>query len=912
MSTRLLLSGALLVLASALSFRDEAPRAVRLELEFAGCARVRPGPVCELAANRELTLWVPGSIRPELELGSGARVRAGQFAFVESGFLIKLRAPRPAPTLRVRVGASRAELRLVENTEPPPLQELARLWKEGSWDRVRASLDAAAGELEGPERERIDAFRARLALRDGNNARAVLELVQSADRAHRAGLLLEASHDRFAAAYGHAVRLGDYEAARGELRRVERELAEVPETRARLSYYRGVIAKTTGDARGALLHFRRASVLARRLDNVTDELLSRQELALTLNRLIRHGEALAEQRAVVGRELSTPGCLHSLRWENLAWILLSQPDRDLQSQASEALDQAERLLAGCPDPLSRRNQALNRVELALLRGEAGEAETRLQLLERDVTGSNTRLAAWQALYSGRVRLLREDLDGAQAAFERAEKLAEGAQHRDCSYLAKLGRARALARKNDARALAAYLEAEDAADALVRWAPFGQGNQLTALDVQDSSRELLSFLLERGEAAQAYAVAARAARRASTSSFRENRIAALGGARRQRWERAVSEYLRRRQSFERLARDDWKLSREGLSEVRLTRALELQKLEDALAEVYALLSHERAPVGPTGRALEAGEALQTAADRAELTLAAGSDGSWAFLAQGGVLHVERVTDSLELARIESGLPAVLELFLEQGLLDAPLLQVRLPPELVALDVHALEVHGRPVLEHLPVAYGLEPGRASGHVVRSGAGQRLLVLGDPSSDLGWSGAEARRLASRLPGSEVLIGEQVSFDSVIRALPGATLLHFAGHASSGGIDGLDGGLRLAAGRSLSLGDVFALPSVPELVVLSACSGSVSPGRGGGLSIGQAFLAAGSRAVLGASRAVSDSLAERFMQAFYDALLGSGAKATLPRDARAWAIAARAAALQVKREHPSSDWASMRLLMP
>ena len=146
----------------------------------------------------------------------------------------------------------------------------------------------------------------------------------------------------------------------------------------------------------------------------------------------------------------------------------------------------------------------------------------------------------------------------------------------------------------------------------------------------------------------------------------------------------------------------------------------------------------------------------------------------------------------------------------------------------------------------------------------------------------------------------------------MPNATLLHFAGHANSGGLDGLDGALRLTAGERLSLGDVFSLRRVPEFVVLSACTSSVSPGAGGGLSIGQAFVAAGSRAVVGASRPVSDRLAQRFTQALYDELFGLDTRAALPRDGHAWASAVRAASMKVKRDDPAADWASMRLLLP
>jgi hypothetical protein len=125
------------------------------------------------------------------------------------------------------------------------------------------------------------------------------------------------------------------------------------------------------------------------------------------------------------------------------------------------------------------------------------------------------------------------------------------------------------------------------------------------------------------------------------------------------------------------------------------------------------------------------------------------------------------------------------------------------------------------------------------------------------------------------------------------------------------LDGALELSHGQRLSAADVLACERVPEFVVLSACTSSVSPEPGGGFSIGQAFLAAGSRAVIGASRAISDQLAGRFADALYERLLTAGSPPELPRDVHAWAAAVRAAALEQARADPEADWASIRLLL-
>ncbi|HEY8943176.1 MAG TPA: CHAT domain-containing protein, partial [Polyangiaceae bacterium] len=577
------------------------------------------------------------------------------------------------------------------------------------------------------------------------------------------------------------------------------------------------------------------------------------------------------------------------------------------------LDRAEQQLARCPNPPSRRNLRLNRIELALKRRDAGQAEVLLRALEEDRSGQSTHLAAWQARAWGELHLLRGD--GTQAAdfFAFAYQLAESAQLKDCAYLAKLGRARALARQTDHEAtLEAYLAAEHAADALVRWAPFGEGQQLTALQTQESSRELVTHLLARKDAARARQAAVRAARRVGLASYHASRLASVGNALRAQWDRAVADYRTRREELQRAARDDWKLSREGLEAQRQSRALQEQELENTLAAAYALLSDESSSES----------ALEPTDDDARLLLAPSSDAWWAFLWRRSVLSVHLVHGSppsvglvprAELRReLERGLSVALEQFERDGFLEAPLLRVAVPPELATLDVHALPLAGRTLIDHIPVAYDSGPHSDAGRRKRVEPPTGQLLLGDPNSDLPWAAAETRRLAKLFPGAKVLLGSQIEFNAVLQHLPNVHLLHFAGHTSSGGLDGMDGALHLDAKTRISLGDVLALAHVPEFVVLSSCASSVSPDVGGGLSIGHAFLTAGARAVVGSSRTISDALAQTFMRELYERLLGDGEGARLPDDIHTWAEGIRAAGRAVRRSDGTADWASIRLLLP
>jgi hypothetical protein len=877
--------------------------------EYAGCARIRPGPVCELGGARELTIWVPGTRKPEIEGATPASTRMTEALAVESGFRVKFQVAERQSRIRLRLGPKQASLRVGESSESPALLELARWWKDGQWQQVRTRLEQGKDTFSPAERERARALRARISLRAGDNEHAAAELEATAASAERAGLLLEASSDRWAAVYCRAVRLRQYARAFALLESTSEELMRVPEVRARRAYYSGVLARARGDAQGALLQFRTASVLSRRLALANDELEARHELAVTLSQLHRDEEALAEQQALVELDANAPSCLLASNWENLSWMLLTQPSPGPEERTRAALARAEQLLERCPDPLSRRNQTLNRVAFALLRRDTEEAESRLRALDADEAGRSGRLATWQALYWGELHLLRAESSKALAAYALAERLAESLVQKECVYLARLGRARALAGQDEHAAVHAYIEAEQAADEVVRWAPFGHGQQLTALRLQSSGRELLTLLLDLGRTSEALEAAQHVAHRAWASHFRASRIANLSPSVKQRWDRAVSEYRERRQEQERVAQEDWKLSFEGLGALRLTRALERQRLDSALASAYALLADDGNQA--TERAV--------ARDEAELLIAAGSDAWWVFLSRGGALQVSLVSrfasskvaqaPARELETIALGLAQQLERFTHSGLLSVPLLRVTLPPELHALDVHALQVDGRPLIDWVPVAYAFEPGAATDSRPRDSGAITALVFGDPNSDLPRANAEARRVAGRLAHTRLLLDGQVSYEAAEKTIPHARLLHFAGHAHSGGLDGLDGRLELSHGQRLSTRDVLACERVPEFVVLSACTSSVSAEPGGGLSIGQAFLMAGSQAVIGASRAISDDLAGRFADALYRHLLGSSRE--LPRDIHAWAAAVRAAGLEQARQSPQVDWASIRLLV-
>jgi CHAT domain-containing protein len=138
----------------------------------------------------------------------------------------------------------------------------------------------------------------------------------------------------------------------------------------------------------------------------------------------------------------------------------------------------------------------------------------------------------------------------------------------------------------------------------------------------------------------------------------------------------------------------------------------------------------------------------------------------------------------------------------------------------------------------------------------------------------------------------GSAATRDAVLTALPTARILHYAGHSEASGSGGTSSALLLAGRSRADLADLLGAAHTPELVVLSACEAagnSFTDGDAEGSMIGlaQAFIAAGTRAVIAPTRAVGDEDARAFMAAFY-AGFADGSLDSLPAAFRKAALAA------------------------
>lgn len=188
--------------------------------------------------------------------------------------------------------------------------------------------------------------------------------------------------------------------------------------------------------------------------------------------------------------------------------------------------------------------------------------------------------------------------------------------------------------------------------------------------------------------------------------------------------------------------------------------------------------------------------------------------------------------------------------------------------------------------------------------------VLAIGDPAFSVAsrptlprLSGArsEVAEVRAQYRNTTVLVDGGATVSAVRRALPGSSLLHFAGHARFDVRFPDRSELVLAAGRDAEPDHILAseVRTLPlqrvQLVVLSACE-SASTGadfRTGANGLVQAFLSAGVGGVVGSMWRIDDAETRVLMSEFHRAYRRSGNAAAALRHAQVKAIRADAGAV-------------------
>lgn len=200
----------------------------------------------------------------------------------------------------------------------------------------------------------------------------------------------------------------------------------------------------------------------------------------------------------------------------------------------------------------------------------------------------------------------------------------------------------------------------------------------------------------------------------------------------------------------------------------------------------------------------------------------------------------------------------------------------------LPFATLVVDGRRLVLDHPIAYA--PGLSVlAAWSESGPSSREppVVLGDPQGNLPAAATEVVEVAA-WHGAVPLLGADAGRDGLRRAAD-SSLLHVAAHA---GYDARGPWLELADGR-VHAHEILEMRLRPSVVVLATCVSASRPGAGPWGSLGAAFLAGGSRAVLATLWSVDDAATRQLALRFHREGGASDPVEALHRTQQALAVA-------------------------
>jgi cellulose synthase operon protein C len=852
------------------------------EVAFAGCAEIRTGPICALDAKRTLRVWIPG--REAVRASAAGEMLAATSSVVEGGTRLTLQIPERADALEVATDRWKWKLALGSEETSPVLDEADRLRSAGKIDEAVKLLEERMASLTPTLRTRALGLIARAELQRNRPELAEVRFAEARESAIAHGQRSELVRNGQARAYWMIRNEHRFSEARALLAGLD--ASADAEARVENVYYAGLIGYFTGDLRTALRLFDEAARGAVRLGMSRYLRAIHQADANVLIATGRIEEALRLLSSISGEMTS---CERSIWVNNLGWVSL------LLEREAVAEDHFRRALAifegECPNPARAGNVLINLGLLAMKRGDVENAKKHLERARQAMPRPDLLVLLEGDDLEGRLALRAHQPKQAKQIYDRLLRLAEASLHSEMRWRALMGRGLAfLAKRRFEQAAEAFEQAEEALDREQLLVPVDAGRGSFLASRQESSRLLIDLLVRSGRAPRALEVLRRARARVLSNLMRADRVAGMPDDLRARWEEALARYARERDALEADIAEDWKLAESTLAEKQREREERKVRLRAALDDAFAMIPSQQADYDAPA---EGGLLL------AYYPL---DDGWIGFAAAGARVRAQK------LGRIDGNLEKEA---LSHALLDpfaaeidrAERISIMSYGSLRDVDFHALPWKGDVLLAHAPITYGFDlpdPSEAPN------TADVALVVGDPRSDLSGAQAEAEGVVAALERAKkwkvaTIRGEAATRRAVLDGIAEARLFHYAGHGEVGGRAGWESGLPLAQSQRLAVADLFTLPRVPEIAVLSGCETARDGDRSAlpGLGLAQAFLAAGSRTVVAASRPIQDEAAVHLSRALYE-----GGEQDL-------AQGLKRAQLSLRRTHPKADWAAFRVLV-
>lgn len=853
---------------------QEAPvSAAVLNVEMSGCASVRTAgaaPICELDAQRTVRFFV--DMPPQASFFVRDQNGAQQpltVVTLNSGVGIEWTIPKNTEMVCLRAVLDNQTLErclfFAAKSTPAILDEADVLRKGGRTDEALKRLEPLDHDADEMVRTGALRLRARIMAMRGETDKALAMYDVAIREAQRLGRVSDELHDRGAAFYAALFDKRDFHRADVLLAGMQPQEKVFDEGRVIAAYYRALLARERGDLRLALSMLRQTRTQARKLRLPSWELDALEVEAAVLASLGRTTEAREQaERAHAALPSGASVCRRSQSATNLGWTYWTSrtgmSGADLQKATEYFAMAADLAREGCPSDLG--NALTNQVLAALAAHEFDRATNLWNAAQAHVDPGEARVAV--ALEWAQVQLLlrKGKTREAWGKLDRLERLAAAALLPDTQFEAAWTRARLLVTENRPQdALLAFSAAEDLLDSLVMRVPLGEGRATYLPRYEALTDTHVSLLLEMAEKEtglrrkERWLEAAHVALHGKTRLLRS--LACAMSTKDEGFVQALEAYRTKRQQIERDWSETWKASQDELPAVVERLSKQTQDARLALDAAFVRVCS----LAASAKQLD----LTTfPAEEQAFIVAAGNTGpvAWHVFERDIQMVSFDKTEALETAEGWRSLVG------SQKSAKAIRLLVSMPYEGMALDATAERAWSK---DAPPVVWG--NGLSANAVQRSVDLRRAVVVGDPREDLPAARREALAVAESLQrrGARVttLVGAQATFDATIRALAEAEvdILHYAGHAVVGGLDGESSGLPLAKGAFLQATDILSSDRVPTLVVLAACDSGQTIGstRANGLGLAQAFLVRGSAMVVAASQPIRDEMSEQFVSILY-----------------------------------------------
>ncbi len=815
----------------------------RLTLEEGG----RAIPVFDRARRPVIRVAGPGGpVEVRLEGGTTLPVRLRRaegaiYAYVDSASvalgrhaLIVSREGRER-SFDVRFAAAPADM--------PEIRPIVAARTAGDFDGAMALAEAARSSESRLVRINAAIERGRIALRRGRPLDAARLWQESAEIARAAGSPTEAVERLLSAAFAAraARRFAMTEAL---LDRAATAIAQGGDLFSEhfLATERGELANDLGDPRRALAALDEALRIARRL-GVDDALynveMSRANCLAGLGRFAEALETFPDPNDFPQLDASDRARVDT----NVAWIEIRAIrggvlDIDL-SDPRARLERAIERLRRLNEPWRLANALCTLARGELLAGDVARADA----LVRSAKEAHPRIFAQQvhdcSFVEIEIRLARGDVDAAENLLAALEpRLRQAVLIDETAITPATLRARIARARGRPEAVDLYLEAFRQVVEMARHTPI-QGDRSSYISGRtELVDELIDLMATKGDLEGAFSIADADQALLLTDLDAEVHMTRLAPQARREWAERLDRYNALREQLPKAqAECDRRPSVEVPACQARVEALR-SRISAAIDRAFAVIDRDQPATAPRV-SLE------------DVTRALGAHGAL-LLVHGVKAQMRSFWIDRRGIRLERGSPPVDRWLEDAGAVERLNVVGRYDPigaeggDRIAARVAVVMV---PSARFLFAARPLPSGNP-------------LVVGDPNGDLPGAAREAHDVDRR---ALVLVGSAASRTAILKALDGAVLFHFAGHARIVGKSPWDTELRTADGV-LTLEDLLAARPRTGLVVLSACQSSGDAARGG-IGLPQAFLLAGARAVLATTRPLSDADDSDFVSRFYAA---------------------------------------------